>query len=479
MFSEISLGLSKILVKNDKGVQSLSDLSALSKRVAGILNSDLGVALLRTFSARGIAALGALGLLFVVGRLYGPAGVGVLALAQAVLLGASLLARGGMDNALMRYVGQDHDSAHVLLYFRWALIKGLLAGVLVSSAVLMARDWLESQFGSPGLSSMLLGISLAVPAYVVAFLLSGFFKGIRMPATASLMENGSVALLAALILVVWHFLVGVEGYAAVGFAHLVAAWLVVMQGGGQVWLWYRRVKTAGVLVARAKMVSYEQFCSTSRAFFATTFATFMQNVLAIMVAGWFLSTAELGLFKSSQQVGMLIAFILLVLNAIFPPRFAALYYQGKVAALSRLARQGVLIGVVVAMPLLLICLIFPVWVLAWFGEGFAGAAPLLRLIALAQLINVATGSVGFLLNMTGHEKLMRNIALFCNFLGLLGFWLLVPPLGPIGAAIALAFILITQNLVSLFYVWRVLGIWTLPCPNLLALLGVKTRAQKA
>ena len=433
MFSEIPLGLSKILVKNDKGVQSLSDLSALSKRVAGILNSDLGVALLRTFLARGIAALGALGLLFVVGRLYGPAGVGVLALAQAVLLGASLLARGGMDNALMRYVGQDHDSAHVLLYFRWALIKGLLGGVLVSSTVLMARDWLESQFGSPGLSSMLLGVSLAVPAYVVAFLLSGFFKGIRMPATASLMENGSVALLAALILVLWHFLVGVEGYAAVGFAHLVAAWLVVMQGGGQVWLWYRRVKTAGVLVARAKMVSYEQFCSTSRAFFATTFATFMQNVLAIMVAGWFLSTAELGLFKSSQQVGMLIAFILLVLNAIFPPRFAALYYQGKVAALSR----------------------------------------------LAQLINVATGSVGFLLNMTGHEKLMRNIALFCNFLGLLGFWLLVPPLGPIGAAIALAFILITQNLVSLFYVWRVLGIWTLPCPNLLALLGVKTRAQKA
>lgn len=233
MFSEIPLGLSKILVKNDKGVQSLSDLSALSKRVAGILNSDLGVALLRTFLARGIAALGALGLLFVVGRLYGPAGVGVLALAQAVLLGASLLARGGMDNALMRYVGQDHDSAHVLLYFRWALIKGLLGGVLVSSTVLMARDWLESQFGSPGLSSMLLGVSLAVPAYVVAFLLSGFFKGIRMPATASLMENGSVALLAALILVLWHFLVGVEGYAAVGFAHLVAAWLVVMQGGGR------------------------------------------------------------------------------------------------------------------------------------------------------------------------------------------------------------------------------------------------------
>lgn len=442
-----------------------------------MLNSDLGFALLRTFSARGVAALGALGLLFVVGRLYGPVGVGVLALAQAVMLGASLLARGGMDNALMRYVGLDHDSSHVLLYFRWALTKGLVAAILVSVTVLMARDWLENQFNSPGLSSMLLGISLAIPAYVMAFLFSGFFKGIRMPATACLMENGSVALFAALILAGWHSLVGVEGYAAIGFAHFAAAWLVVVQGALQVWFWYRRVKS--VLSVKTQKISYEKFCSTSRDFFAITFATFMQNVLAIMVAGWFLSAAELGLFKSSQQVGMLIAFILLVLNAIFPPRFAALYHQGELAALSRLARQGVLIGVVVAMPLLLMCLIFPVWVLAWFGEGFAGAAPLLRLIALAQLVNVATGSVGFLLNMTGHEKLMRNIALFCNFIGLLGFWLLIPPLGPIGAAIALAFILVTQNLVSLFYVWRVLGIWTLPCPNLLELLGVKTRAQKA
>lgn len=456
----------------------MSGISVLSQRVFRALNSDLGFALLRTFSARGVAALGALGLLFVVGRLYGPVGVGVLALAQAVMLGASLLARGGMDNALMRYVGQDHDSAHVLLYFRWALIKGLVAGVLVSAAVLLTRNWLENQFDASGLSSMLLGISLAVPGYVVAFLLSGFFKGVRMPATASLMENGSVALFAALILAGWHFLVGVEGYAAVGFAHLVAAWLVVVQGGMQVWLWYRRGKASGVLSARAQIVSYEQFCSTSRAFFAATFATFMQNVLAIMVAGWLLSTVELGLFKSSQQVGMLIAFILLVLNAIFPPRFAALYHQGKLAALSRLARQGALIGIVVAMPLLLMCLFFPVWVLGWFGEGFSEAAPLLRLIALAQLVNVATGSVGFLLNMTGHEKLMRNIALSCNFFGLLGFWLLIPPFGPIGAAVALAFILVTQNLVSLFYVWRVLGIWTLPCPNLLALLGVKARVRK-
>ena len=53
------------------GIQSLSDLSALSKRVASMLNSDLGFTLLCTFWARCVVALGALGLLFVVGRIIG------------------------------------------------------------------------------------------------------------------------------------------------------------------------------------------------------------------------------------------------------------------------------------------------------------------------------------------------------------------------------------------------------------------------
>jgi len=440
--------------------------------------NDLKYALVRTFIARAFAALGALGLLFVVGRIYGPVGVGVMALAQAILLGSGLLARGGMDNALMRYVGQKPSYSHSLLYLRWALVRGISAGLLISVLLVLFRGWLETFFESPGLSAMLLGIAFSVPAYVAAFLLSGFFKGVRMPATACLMENGSVALFAACFLAVWHRFFVVEGYAVIGWVYLMAVLLVVLQGAVQLWCWSNRNKKFEGIVEE-DLIDYEQFRSTSRAFFVTTFAGFMQSVLAVMIAGWLLVSADLGLFKSSQQLGMLIAFILVVINAIFPPRFAALYHQGEIGALSRLARQGAVLGIVAAMPLMLLCLIFPAWVLGWFGDGFTEAAPLLRVIALAQFVNVATGSVSFLLNMTGHEKLIRNIALLCNALGLVGFWVLIPLFGPIGAALALAFVLVVQNLVALFYVWRVLGIWTLPGPNALAFLGVKTKVERS
>lgn len=441
--------------------------------VSGRLRGEMGRALVRTFAARSVAALGALALLLVVGRLYGPEGAGVFALAQSLLLGAGILARAGMSNALMRFVGQNHDSFHVLLYLRWAVSRGLLISLLMVAVLWFGRDIFEGLFDAGGLSEVLPGVAMAVPAYTFGLLLAGFFKGVRMPATACLLETGAVALLAGVFVFLWAQIEVGNGLEMIGYAYALAAWLVALQGALQVWLWCRQQPwwRSPDNLAPAE-VTLLQFRVTSRAFFAANLAGFMQQVLGIMIAGWLLSSADLGLFKSSQQVGLLIAFILIVINAIFPPRFATLYHQGNITALGRLARQGALLAVVLASPMLLVCLAVPGWVLGWFGEGFDAGESLLRIIALAQLVNVATGSVGFLLSMTGHETLMRNIALTCNAFGLLAFFVLIPVLGALGAAIALAFVLVVQNLVAMYFVWKKLGIWTLPGPNLLAMLGV-------
>ncbi|WP_431023360.1 lipopolysaccharide biosynthesis protein [Halomonas sp. H5] len=440
----------------------------------------MALALGRTFIARGIAALGALLLVLVLGRIYGPVGVGVFALAQSIILGAGTLARYGMDNALMRYVGQEPGAPHVLTYLRWACRKALALSVLAAGIIFLVRGFMERIFQADGLAEILVGIAVATPAFTLGFLLSGFFKGGRRPATACLLENGSVALVAAVLVWGWHLLKPDAGLPIIGWAYAVAAWLVVLQGAWQLRRWRQR---QGLNQAISPPATRQQFDDSSRAFFVMSLATFMQSVLGIMIAGWLLNSAELGLFKTAQQTAVLIGFILIVLNAIIPPRFASLYHEGKVQAMGRLARQGAVLGACLAAPLLLACLFFPGWVLGFFGNEFQAAVPLLRMIALAQLVNVATGSVGFLLNMTGHEALMRNIALTCNALGLGLFFVLIPLFGVMGAALALAFVLVVQNLVALFFVWRRLGIWTLPLPNVLSLLGVKPgcgqRAEKA
>lgn len=438
------------------------------------LRGKTGRALLRTFIAKGASAFGMLGLVVVIGHLYGPQGVGVYAIAQSILLGAGTLARRGMDNALIRFVGRDYKSPLTRRYLYLAGLSSLWLSVPLLLAVALLRDVIEQFFAMPGLSPVLLGIGFAIPFYTWSFLLAGFFKGIRKPATASLQENGAISLVAGVLILLIELVYPQEppDFSLLGWVYLSGAILIATQGHVMA-LWWLRGRRSSDLDYNITPKDVVEFRKVSLSFFFMGLATFVHGVLSIMIAGKLLGSIELGLFKSAQQIAVSIAFVLMVINAIFPPRFAVLYHQGNMAALGSTARHASMLGLVLSSPFLAGCLLVPNFVLSLLGEGFDSAAPFLRIMALAQLVNVATGSVGFLLSMTGHDRIMRNIALFCSGIGLLAFFLLIPWLGALGAALAFAFVMVAQNLLAMVCVWIKLGIWTFPGPNWLMLLGIK------
>jgi O-antigen/teichoic acid export membrane protein len=115
-----------------------------------------------------------------------------------------------------------------------------------------------------------------------------------------------------------------------------------------------------------------------------------------------------------------------------------------------------------ASPILLLFVLFPAKVLALFGAKFAGGAPVLAILAIGQFVNVATGSVGWILIMCGYERLMRNIIIVCATATVALNFLLIPLYGVVGAALATATTLALQMLVAAALVWRKLGLVTLP-----------------
>lgn len=92
-----------------------------------------------------------------------------------------------------------------------------------------------------------------------------------------------------------------------------------------------------------------------------------------------------------------------------------------------------------------------------FGKEFIAAAPLLITLSLGQLINVATGSVGFLLLMSGHEKTMKYITIVSGVISIALLIVLSQSHGVLGAAWAIAVGLAIQNLAALYFVKRYLG----------------------
>jgi O-antigen/teichoic acid export membrane protein len=441
-----------------------------------IFRNELNVVFARTFLARSVAALGSLVLMVVLGRLYGPAGVGVLALAQSILLGAGIIANYGMDNGLMKFVGQDQPHINTTKLLRWSVGISLSVSLVIGLAIFFGRKILGDLFQNEYLSTVLIGIAIAVPAFTLGYLLSGFFKGIQRPATACLLEGGIIALVSALLVSILNLIVSGNDLATIGFAYAIAAWLVFFYGAFKIFRWFTKIERNKSYTSESEdKVLKKRFFSTSHEFFVMSLANLVQTVISMLIAGWMLSSEDLGLFKSSQQTAMLISFVLIVNNAILPPRFAKLNYTGQFKELEKLARKGASLGILVASPLIIVCLFFPHSVLTFIGAGFAEAVPLLRLLALAQIVNLATGSVGFMLAMSGHERIMRNIAWLSSVVGVLLLFALIPPFGAMGAAVGVAVILVMQNLIAVFFVWQRLGIWILPFPNVLSLSGVPTR----
>jgi len=78
-----------------------------------------------------------------------------------------------------------------------------------------------------------------------------------------------------------------------------------------------------------------------------------------------------------------------------------------------------------------------------FGENFTASYGVLIVLSIGQMVNSVTGSIGYLLNMTGHEKVDMTINLFVSILNILGNLLVVKPFGMLGVG------LVTMSSISL------------------------------
>ena len=179
----------------------------------------------------------------------------------------------------------------------------------------------------------------------------------------------------------------------------------------------------------------------------------------IVILGIFKSPFEVGIYRIASQLALLSSFALQAVNIVIAPHIAGLYAKREMDKLQHLATRSARTVLTFNLLVAIFFLSFgKIFINLLFGKEFVWAyIPLLILLG-GQLINSATGSVGFLLNMTGHERdsswgmtLAAGINIVLNFF-------LIPLLGAKGAAIATAVSMITWNIVIWWLVRKRLGI---------------------
>ena len=120
-----------------------------------------------------------------------------------------------------------------------------------------------------------------------------------------------------------------------------------------------------------------------------------------------------------------------------------------------------------SLPITLFIWFFPGFIMSMFGKDFTEGIWLLRILALGQFVSVISGSVSYLLIMSGHEKDMKNIRIINAILAVVLALILNPIYGAVGSAISTAIAIASTNLMGVGLVKKRLGFSTL------SLLGFK------
>ncbi len=177
----------------------------------------------------------------------------------------------------------------------------------------------------------------------------------------------------------------------------------------------------------------------------------------VIVAGIFVSSTELAYFSSAHRLALFFSFGLMVMNMIVAPRYSELWAAQNVAQLANLARNVSRALIALTLPAVILASLFAGFIMSFFGDGYENASIFLQILIWGQFVNVATGSVGHLLTMTGHEKDYQITTACSAVLTLIVLFLLTDQFGAVGTAIGTAVGVSLQNICAAFVVRARLG----------------------
>lgn len=415
---------------------------------------------LRALLGRGAGAAGQLLVTFALGWLFGADGSGSLMLGLTCMMVVTLFGRQGLDYAVLRITSQawGRDDrprfwAAVSDTSRHALWVSVALGVLFAAATPLLAT---TVFADPALWTILPIMACAIPCYVLLSLWSEAHKAIDRPGMGNFLHTavtpaGFVVGLGLLKLA------GAESLTLAALAYLAGVLLATLLAG----LSLRR--HAGP-IARGEASELPEMRKIGLPLLFFGLFTMAGSWLPLVVLGVWSNPDEVGQFSAASRLAILIMFILLAFNSVTPARFARLHAEGDAVGISRLARNTSTMMTLVALPLAIGMMLFGHHLLGIMGADFVPAAPALAILAGGQLVNVATGSVSYILIMTGHETQLRRAGTLGFIVNAVGCCILVPLWGVIGAAIAAALAISTENLSATYLAYREAGVLTLPIP---------------
>ncbi|MBI5118033.1 flippase [Candidatus Poribacteria bacterium] len=389
----------------------------------------------------------------VLARMLGAGGSGVYYLALTLATIVAVFGTMGLDNALLRFVAAGaavDDWASVKGVYRKAVTFAAGAAVASGLVLFMLAPWLATAvLSKPETEEPLRWMAAAVVPMVLLTLHAEALKGIKRIRDSQLVQAAGTPIFSLVALYFFGQSWGVKGAV---WAYTLAVTLTGVLAYG---IW--RIATPKLRDVKGRFDTRRLLCSATPLFWIA-FTNLVMVWCSTLLLGILRPSEDVGVFGIASRTASLMGYVLIAVNSIAAPKFAALHRLGDMEALGSTARKSARLMILIVSPLCALFILAPTFVMGLFGPQFGEGGVALSILAAGQLINVAAGSVGYLLMMSGNGHLLRNGVLVSAVINVLLCILLIPRHGFIGAAIASAMSLAVLNIICLILVRNSMGI---------------------
>lgn len=398
----------------------------------------------------------------VLARTLGIDQTGLFFLALAIATSCGVIARLGLDNSLVRFAASHAAagewSAIGAIYRRTMVV--VFVAACIAGLVLWTTSYFVSSivFSKPALEPLLRYMALSVVPMSLVAVHAQILQGLRKVGISHFLQGAMPLLLVMIGLLIVASEVRSTTVAAM---YVISALFTVIVAA----IALKRELSSGAGVDDT--YKFDRLVASSASLYP---ASIMDKVVlpwsATIMLGIWASESDLGMFSVARRVAMLISFALFPVSSIAAPKFAALFSQGNRAAVKPLARTTTFLVIVLASPVIGVLVFVPDKVMGIFGSDFVEGSTILLILATGQFINVITGSVAYLLIMSGHERQYQASTTLAGILILVLGLFLIPVYGAMGAALSTATSVAAANICCAYMVWRYLGF--VPWPALRA-----------
>lgn len=195
-----------------------------------------------------------------------------------------------------------------------------------------------------------------------------------------------------------------------------------------------------------------KWLKSSMYFFVSGIVQVINSRIDVLLLGVWKGSKDVGIYNVAIRLSDFITMSLFIVNMVIAPSISNLYHNQQKEKLQMVVTSGARIAFLFSLPVIFFLVLGGKFILSLFGEAFIlGYTPMLIIIA-AQIVNVASGSVGYILMMTRNEKYVF-VGLLISLVMNIGLnVLLTPYYGVNGTALAVAASIVTLNGIMLFFV---------------------------